>query len=439
MTEFIKRIHGNRRISVWGIGYLGYTWLLRLQSKGFVSDIYDASSDRIEALMSGAYPTKLQKDAWSSRGEMQSLDLSKITADDSLDHMFENNVHIISFPGKAESGSGNRLEDLSKHFLHHKEKVRDSLVIFQCAETPGDIERYFINELKKNEVECSFSTAFRTDWTIEEFLHSDKKRRVVAGYDSESLYKVKYFFKIFGIGCTALSSIKEAEIYESSRKALQYTVSSFINQLALAYPETNIRQAGQYILNDSHFEDMRLSIGNVNYKAASAIRHLLDGSKYPSFLKQLHDAETSNIYSLINYSELICSQGVRSVTILGVSVQCDLKDIRLSPALVLAELLLKAGIEVAIHDPYFTADEITDFLEGVRYYDITKDPLQSECVILIADHQSYRFLTQNDLDRVGISSAKIIIDNAGLWEAFDFSKDSLYHIPGDGKYIRFRD
>ncbi len=439
MTEFIKKIHGSRRISVWGIGYLGYTWLLRLQSKGFFADVYDTSPERMKGLMSNAYPTKHQKEMWSSKGEIQALDLSKIASDNSPAHMFENNVHIISFPGKSDLGSGNRLADLSALFLEHKERVKDALVIFQCAEAPGDIERYFINSLKKNGVVCSFATAFRTDWTVEEFLHSDTRKRMVAGYDLESLYKVKYFLNIFGIAGTALTSIKEAELYESARKALQYTVSSFINQLALAYPETDIRRTGNYILQGIHVEDMRLSIGNVNYKAASAIRHLLDGSKHSTFLKQLHDAETANIYSLINYSELIAGKGVQGVTVLGVSVQGDLKDIRLSPALVFAELLLKAGIKVEIHDPYFTPEEVKDLLGGVRYYDITEHPLRTDCVVLMTDHQYYRYLTQKDLDRLGISSAKIIIDNTGLWEDFYFSPESLYHIPGDGKYTKLSD
>ena len=35
MNDFRHRLLSTRRVSVWGIGYLGYTSLLRLQSKGF--------------------------------------------------------------------------------------------------------------------------------------------------------------------------------------------------------------------------------------------------------------------------------------------------------------------------------------------------------------------------------------------------------------------
>jgi hypothetical protein len=55
---------------------------------------------------------------------------------------------------------------------------------------------------------------------------------------------------------------------------------------------------------------------------------------------------------------------------------------------------------------------------------------------MMTPHRAYRYLNQAELDRLGVTSAKFVIDNAGLWKDFLFSKDTFYHIPGDGKLGR---
>jgi UDP-N-acetyl-D-mannosaminuronate dehydrogenase len=435
MTDFKNHLISTRNVSVWGIGYLGYTWLLRLQSKGFQTDVYDFNSQRLEALMSGEYPTRKQKETWSSKGEMPSLELSKIKVTSELKEMFRNNLHIICFPGKVEKRNGNRLVNIAEIFKSHQDELKDGLVIFQSGETPGDIQRHLIGPLKASGVGCSFATAFRTDWSIEEFFYGNK-RQVISGFDTKALSKIKDVFELFDIKHATLSTIKEAEIFESARKSLQYIVSSFINQLMLAYPDTDIRQMAEFIKDEIQFDDTAPSIGPIGYKSASAIGHLLDGSQYPDRLTMLRDTEVAGLSTIINYSEIIKRQSNHSVSILGISEKRDQRDIRLSASLIMAERLLDRGVKVKLHDPYFTKEEIKEFLPGAEVICDLKHPLNTECCVMMTPHRAYRYLNQAELDRLGVTSAKFVIDNAGLWKDFMFSEDSFYHIPGDGKLGR---
>ncbi len=429
IDRFEARLLVKRRVSVWGLGYLGYTKLLRLQSRGFFSDIFTFEEQRLASFKKGEYPTKVQKASWTSEGHLPALDYSKICIVNKTDDMFNNNVHILSFPGKGDAGGQNRLAELADCFIKNKDKAAGSLVLFQSAETPGDIERFFIKPLMDNGVDASFCTAFRADWTLEEFVFS-RKKQIVSGWDEQALEKARFFLNVLDMAFDELSSIKEAEIYEGARKTLQYMVSTYINQLSMAYSSTNVRKMANHLINEIQAENMFPSIGPVDYKTAIAAEQLLEGSSRPEMLSMLRDAEPFNISAILSYAEIIKRRGIESCTVLGMSAMVDLKDVRLSSSRILAERLISLGIETRLHDPYYTADEINEILPGASFIDM--DMFDSECVVVMTAHRAYRFWTQVDINRL-CSSAKLIIDNPGLWENFDFSEGTIYHVPGDGK------
>ena len=435
MNDFRHRLLSTRRVSVWGIGYLGYTSLLRLQSRGFSADVFDFDHERIKALSKGRYPTQWHKESWSFRGSTLSLDLSKVTPVTKIEEMFHNCLHIISFPGVENYEDKSPLAELAEHFINHKKELTDTLVIFQSAGPPGDIQNNFINYLKDSGVGCAFVSAFRTDWSVEEFWVEDR-RQVTAGYDDRSFQMARVFFKIFGKEHVALSNIKETEIYECARKSLQYTISSFINQLVMGYPNSNVRRMVALLLKDIQFDDIYPSIGPISYKPASAIEHLLQGSVHPDRLTMVQDAEATNLSAIFYYAELIKRTSPKRILILGICEKGDQKDIRLSASRILAEKFIEEKMKILIHDPYFTAEEILELMPGASYLDMSKPFSKDDCIILMSAHRAYSFFNQADLDQMGMTSARLVIDNTGLWKDYRFSKNTIYHIPGDGKLGR---
>jgi len=432
MQEILNRYLFTKRVSIWGMGYLGYTMLLRLQSKGFYADVYDISSERLELLLSEKYPIKEQKVAWSSKGEVPAIDISKIFPVNSCEQLLKNSVHIISTPSFSESGDVNRLSEIAQCFITNKDKVSGHIIIFQSAETPGNIDKLFINPLKKNGVNCFYATAFRTDWTVEEFFYSSNQQ-VVSGECPKSLLMVKSFLNVIDVNHVELSSIMEAEIYECARKSLHYSIDAFVNQIMLSYPETNIRKLTN-LLNNIKIEDANPSIGAIGYKYASAISYLLEGSTFPERLTIIREADSANISSILYYAEIIPHFITDYVVILGICETEDQKNIRFSPSLLIAERLLKNGNNVFIHDPFFNESEINDLLPGATYIDELIPFAKKSCILAMTGHRIYRYLTQEDLERLNIFSARLVIDNAGLWDKYRFSDKTLYHIPGDGKF-----
>ena len=431
--KFIDKLLMNKKVSVWGGGYLGYTTVIRLQSAGFFVNLFDFGGNRIHGLKDGSFPDIVQKEAWTTSGELPLVSPYRLNICTEASQMFNSQLHIISFP-EVETREQNLSVKLKQIMVENIDRLKGSLFLFQSAEIPRTIENSFIKKLENIGVACSYASAFRSDWTIEEFL-TNSKVQVIAGYDQESLEKAKSFFDLLEMKYEVLSSIEEAEVYENAQKAARITLSAFLNQLSLSYPGIDIRKMTKLLLKNIGDQNDLLSIGSLKYNIANSIDHLVSGIKGENYLSILRDAESGNISILFKYADLIKEKGVKKVCIFGISSKDTFKDIRFSPSVILAEYLNKIGITVLIDDPHYDKDDILTIFPFAQYFDINTDKMNSDALFIFRDHNKYKFLSQNDINETGISQTKIIIDDVGIFKNFKFSEKTLYHIPGDGNLI----
>ncbi|MBF0343321.1 MAG: hypothetical protein HQL06_03735 [Nitrospirae bacterium] len=433
MHSFKGELLKSKIVSVWGIGYLGYTKIIKLQSKGFKANVYDLTGTGFkEKSAHNDYPNQEQIYDWSERGDVPAIDFTKVFLVEP-EFMFNSNVHILAFPVAAIRGKV-LLDIAAKLFVQYKDKAEGSLVIFQSAGTPGFIDKHFIEVLQANNVNCSFASAFRNDWTVEDFL-LNKKRRIIAGSDLDSLNKAICFYDILNIKYETLLNIKEAEIYESAKIGIQYATTVFINQIAMAYPHTNIRSMVEYLLEDIELKESHLSIGAGGYKIPFYIQNILEGSQNPNALSVLQEVHNVNFTMIITYGDAIKRHGIKSVVILGLSARSNQKNIALSPSVILSEYLSKSGVRVSIDDPFYDESAIKEILPLCEKIDIFKDRLECEALFVMTDHNKYRFITQEEIDFLGISKISLIVDNVALFKDFMFSPNTKYHTIGDGNVM----
>lgn len=430
MSSFHEVLLETKKVSVWGIGYLGYTTILRLQKNGFYSTIYDFTESRLDELQSKTYPNKEQLNSWSKNGKVPDLDVEKlhIVKDNKL--LFENIVHIVSFPNTDDVD----YMALAKLFIENREKLDNSLILFQSAGIPKTIENNFCKLLEENSLNVDIATIFRSDWTIEDFFNRDDKR-IVAGNNGESIEKTQTFLKLLDLKSIRLNSIEESEVYENTKSALNYTIVAFFNQLSLAYPHVNINELSQNLLTDIHLNSVSLGVSSVDYKSEQSIENILRSSS-GDFLSILKEANSTNISFLFYYVNLLKNKSVKSVTILGLSSYNSMKDLRFSPSVMLAEYLHKENIRVYIHDDNFKQEEVLEVLPYCEYIDINFKTIESDVVIAMSLSNEYKFLTQDKIDEIGLSKAKYILDNTGFFKSFKYSDTTLYHQLCDGNLIK---
>jgi UDP-N-acetyl-D-glucosamine dehydrogenase len=102
------------------------------------------------------------------------------------------------------------------------------------------------------------------------------------------------------------------------------------------------------------------------------------------------------------------------VLILGVAYKGDIDDMRESPAIKIAELLLEKSADVCYHDPY-----VSSFKAGAQT--LSSSPLTPEllastdAVLLVTDHSNVDYAAV-------VRGASLILDTRNALKAFDDDK-----------------
>jgi len=427
--EFKVSIINNKKVSVWGLGYLGYTTLITLQKFGFDAVIYDFNEIRLKEISSGLYPSSAQFNSWTLHGEIPRIDLAHVEVSNDLESVFENKIHIISFP----DDEGADYESLAAVFVDNRDKIADALIIFQSAGMPNNIEMHFCNILNDNGIEARVSTVFRGDWTIEEYFNKGN-RRVISGNSNSSIERTSIFLEMLDLEVDVLDSIEGAELYENSKIALNYVVAAFYNQISLAYPDVNINSIAQKMLSEFRANDVLLGVNSVGYKSEQAINNL-NGAAISDRLSILKEANGTNVSFMYYYIDLLKSKNIKSVTIIGLSSYGNLKDIRFSPSIIMSEILSKEGLQVYIYDENIDKIELASIMPYAGYIDIDKEVIHTSAVVIMNLLKSCKYFTQKKIDEIGLSSAKYVLDNTGFFKKYTYSNDTKYHHLCDGKLI----
>lgn len=425
-----KRLFERKAISVWGIGYLGYTTILRLQSKGFFVICSTIDKTIEKDIHKDTYPYEHMKQAWSLNNDIPRINLSKTAFASDEASMFESAVHIIAIPAFVESGKPEMYEKLVHIFAKNIDKLKGVLIVFQSAEKAGTVENHFITPLKKLGAKCYFGSAFRRDWNIEEFLLGNETR-MIAGHDKESLRAISDFFDILDIQFETLDSIKEAEIYENAKNCLQYNISAFFTQLSFAYPGININKVSTKIIENMNLKAKQNGLNLLNHKNMLQIEHILAGQT-GDYLSLIKETQAVNMTTVLLYADILKQKKVSSVTVMGLSVEGARKDIRGSSAVLLAEYLNSIGINVYVNDPYFTNSEINEILPFAKVSSMGSKADKTDGYVLMNSTPTYTYFTQTDIKKNGLFEGKIIIDSFGILKYLTFSAKTIYHEVGDG-------
>jgi UDP-N-acetyl-D-mannosaminuronate dehydrogenase len=154
-------------------------------------------------------------------------------------------------------------------------------------------------------------------------------------------------------------------------------------------------------------------------------------------LSILKEAQAFNLSSILSFADFLARRSTSQVGILGITPQPDNQDLAFSPSLLLAEALIRRGLKVFVHDPYFVFETIHELLPGVQHLameDMDRTPLlgPEDAIVLMTPHRFYLEFTQRDIDTKIAGKAGIVIDNTGAWRHLAFSEGTRYHFVGDG-------
>lgn len=431
------------RIGVWGLGYIGLSTTAYMAQKGVRAVGVDVNRERVDAVGAGRHYMP-GMDYWLGFDMKPMVDAGLIRATDNWRDLIHPDVlvHFIGIPTERDNEPCYEyLEDVIDKIAHVGvlDTEHPPLIVVESTLTPNTADQVIIPRLEKAGLKVGrdilLGVAPRRDW----FLDSDKNltnlARVYGGHDQATAELME---GVLGIVCNDLNRAQDhrhAEIVKSVENAYRHMEITLANQLAMAYPGLDMIEILKLVGTKWNVGTFRPGIGTGGYCIPLSSKYVLQGAERPEELSLLRQTIDTDNAMPGHIGDLFSRWGCKSVGVLGISYKGDIKVPRVSRSAEIARGLAAAGLEVAIHDPYFDAAEINRLFE-LETFEFPADLERFDGLLLAADHREYTTVDWAAMLR-RMGSCRLIVDNCGAWSDVDFGRHGTFYLqPGVEGWLR---
>ena len=431
------------KVGVWGLGYIGLSTAAYMAQRGVHCLGCDVNAERVDFVQRGEHFMP-GMDYWLGFDFKPMVDDGHIQATSNWRDLIHPRVlaHFIGVPTERDNEPYYEyLEDVITKIAHVSVLDTDHppLIIIESTLTPNTTEKNVIPMLEKAGLtvgeDVLLGVAPRRDW----FLESDKNLthldRVFGGCDEQTSDVME---GVLGIVCDNLHRAKNhqhAEIVKSVENAYRHMEITLANQLALAYPSLDMIEVLQLVGTKWNMGTFKPGIGTGGYCIPLSSRYVLAGAEQPEELTLLKETIRTDDNMPHAVSNLFMQSGCKSIGILGISYKGDIKVPRVSRSAQIATLLKGQGLEVRIHDPYFSDREIKS-MWGLDTFSFPADLEFFDGLLVAADHREYSALHWDQIFKK-LTHCKLVVDNLGVWQDVNFDRHLIsYTQPGDANWLQ---
>lgn len=241
--------------------------------------------------------------------------------------------------------------------------------------------------------------------------------RVVGGIDQASTGAGRELYQTFVRGEIVLSDATTAEmvkLMENTYRDVNIAVANEFARLgerfeidiweaieiANRHPRVSILQPGPGVGGHCIGVDPWFLV-----EAAPDITHLVEAAR------QVNDSQPRHVLNLVtNALGAPRSLARRKIAVLGLSYKANVDDLRESPAIKIAQLLVDAGAQVIAYEPY----KLDAAIAGVQTTPSIAEAVDgAELLLLLVKHKEFVELNPNEL--AGQTPARIAVDAVNGW------------------------
>ena len=442
MTIKEKLLSGEKTIGIWGIGYIGYSSMAYFASGGVKCLGTDVDAGKVDQINKGILPIQ-NIEYWLGfdTKPLVTTGMMKATTDWQQLVSADIPVHLVCIPTEKDDVpyDGILIDVIEKLSTFGKVNAESPpLIIVESTLTPNTTERTIIPALEEKGIKVGrdilVGVAPRRDWFISPEKSLKNLPRVVGGTAPETTALMK---EVLSIVCDTVLQAKDhrhAELVKSIENAYRHVEITLANQLSLAYPDIDMREVLALVGTKWNIGTYHPSFGTGGYCIPLSSQYVLSGTDNADRLSILNSAVATdrNLPGMV--AENVIKKGGRRVGILGLAYKGDLKVHTLSPTLRIVSHLKQKGIEVRVHDPYYTAEEIAQIC-GADTFSFPDELGQFDTILIVADHRFYQAISYNKI-LANLKECKLILDNVGIWRGFDFARAGIeYHLAGTENWL----
>lgn len=434
MSLYNQIVNFKDSIAVVGLGYVGIPLAVAFAKKAKVIG-YDIKEDKIRLYEEGIDPTnEVGNDEISKTSiEFTSSDL----------RLKDAKFIIIAVPTPINIDHTPDLTPvISASRIVGKNIQKGSIVVFESTVYPGCTEDICIPILEaESGLKCGLD--FKVGYSPERINPGDKEhrleniRKIVSGYDSESLEEIRNIYNmVIEVGTHPVSNIKTAEaikVVENSQRDINI---AFMNELAIVFDKMNID-------TNEVVNGMNTKWNALGFRPGLVGGHCIGVDPYYF----TYEAERLGYHSQIILNGRIVNDSMgtfvadasikemieaglapkkSNVVILGLTFKENCPDIRNSKVNDIIKRLNEFDITPQIVDPWADSEEaLTEYGITLKKIDEITD---ADCVIVAVSHDEFKNLKVPELKRLYKKSPdgeKVLIDVKGNYSIEDLKESGM--------------
>jgi len=406
-----------KRISFFGLGYVGLVTALAFASRGFKVYGYDADRRKVESLKNGKlyiYEPGLQDLLERSRGNFT-------PTDDAEQAVMSTDVTFITVgtpsrpDGSIDLSQVMSAAETMGRALRKKDEYH--LIVVKSTVLPGTTDK--VAEIVERESGkragdgfgvCMNPEFLREGSAVEDMLKPD--RIVIGCIDERSGDLLEGLWREFYGEMPPLlrTNLVNAEFIKYASNAFLAMKVSFINEIANIAQRVegaDIDVIARGIGLDRRIGPLFLRAGlgfggSCFPKDLMALIRFAEGLGYnPRLLKSTKELNDEQPYKAVELAErLVGSLSGRKIAVLGLSFKPNTDDMREAVSIRVVKKLLEKGASVSVYDPVAMENARAIFGDEVEYAGSAVDCIRdADCAIVVTEWDEFRDLRPEDFLR----------------------------------------
>jgi UDP-N-acetyl-D-mannosaminuronic acid dehydrogenase len=438
-----KLLNGDGKVGVWGTGYIGFSTMANFAANGVACLGTDVVQSVVDTINQGKVPIP-NLEYWLGFPVEPLVKSGMMRATTSWKELLSEEiaVHMIAIPTeKDDKPWDDALIDVTQKISTIADRKMDGapLVIIESTLTPNRTNEVVIPLLKGKGLrigeDIHVGVAPRRDWFISPEKNLKNLPRIVGGTTPTT---TEMMIDALGIVCDRLVPApdhRHAEIVKSIENAYRHVEITLANQLSLAFPDIDMVEVLKLVGTKWNIGTFHPSLGTGGYCIPLSSKYLLSGAKRSDALTILRATIETDEQMPGVVAEHLARRGAKRVGILGLAYKSDLKVHTLSPTLKIVPRLKEKGVEVKVHDPYYSEKEIEQIV-GTETFAFPEGLREFDAVVIVAAHRAYRTVPDSMILK-NLGKCKLIVDNVEeAWRRVDFFASGIeYHVAGDRGWL----
>jgi len=434
---------GNKKIAIWGAGYIGYSTMAFYAKKGIQTICYDVDRQKVSDI-NNAKINLPNIEYWlgfdvkpliRSRLMYATTEWKRLISDEVA-------VHFVCVPTEKDAAPyDDALRDVIQKLATYKKlsKHFSPLIIVESTIAVDRVQNVLVSEFEKAGLDVKkdiyLAVAPRRDWFVSAEKSIVNIPRIVGGMTQEATDWAAKVLAFVSKTVVPASDCFHAALIKTVENTYRHVGIALANQLSLAYPDIDMTEVLKLVGTKWNIDTYHPSFGVGGYCIPLAPQYVWQGAKDPDQLTILRESIAIAEDMPRRVAEAVIRKGFKRVGILGLAYKGDLKVDILSPTKKIVPLLKKQGIVVKVHDPYYTRAEIADKCH-VESFDFPNGLKDFDALLLVADHSMYKYTSFVKILE-NLKEDVYVLDNVGLWDKAKWREDVHYYRAGSRNWLNF--